>query len=98
ESGEGNLLPYVRVAVPAHPTLEQVADLLDATGGNVAIRTIDRWKSSWLRATSQTSGARKCMPSAGSKRRPQQLSSPSATPLRTRAHAHSLPCLTRWTP
>jgi hypothetical protein len=43
-NGEGNLLPYVHLAVPAHPTLEQVADLLDATGGNVAIPNIDRWR------------------------------------------------------
>lgn len=41
DSGQGNLLPYVHLAVPAHPTLEQVADLLDATGGNVAIPNID---------------------------------------------------------
>lgn len=42
--GQGNLIPYVHVAMPAHPTLDQVADLLDATGGNVAIPNIDRWK------------------------------------------------------
>lgn len=42
--GQGNLLPYAHLVVPAHPTLDQVADLLDATGGNVAIPNIERWK------------------------------------------------------
>lgn len=44
EGGQRTLVPYVHLAVPKHPTLEQAADLLDATGGNVAIANIERWK------------------------------------------------------
>jgi hypothetical protein len=38
------LIPYVRVDLPPHPTLAQVEELLDASGGNISLSSIDDWK------------------------------------------------------
>jgi hypothetical protein len=38
------LITYSRVTLPKHPTLAQVTELLDATGGNLSISPYARWK------------------------------------------------------
>lgn len=41
---KASLLPYVSVNMPKHPTLEQVASLLDASGSNLSTPSVDAWK------------------------------------------------------
>lgn len=44
ETKRAVLIPYIRVELPPHPTLAQVEELLDASGGNISLPSIDEWK------------------------------------------------------
>jgi hypothetical protein len=46
DAGWNELVPYLAavMAIEVHPTLEDVAALLDAQGGNVSIRSIKHWR------------------------------------------------------
>lgn len=44
DTNRGALAPYLQVNIPKHPTLEQVGQILDASGGNVSIPSIRAWK------------------------------------------------------
>ena len=46
ETGRDQLVPYLPMGmgIDVHPTLDDVAAMLDATGGNLSIPTIKQWK------------------------------------------------------